>query len=253
MDSTTRFTDKVENYVRYRPGYPLAIVAYLQEKIHLTNNQVIADIGSGTGISSEVFLKNGNKVLGVEPNDAMRAKAEWLLQSYPNFTSIKGTAENTNLDNSSIDMIIAGQAFHWFDQTKTKIEFKRIAKPEAFIVLMWNIREVVSPFSKDYEELLVKFGTDYSQVGHKELASEDKIIDFFSPCKYEIARFNNVQLLDYEGLKGRLLSTSYVPEASAKNYLPMLRSLEEIFDRHQQNGKVNFDYTTILYTAKAHC
>ena len=252
MDSTTRFTDKVENYVRYRPGYPSAVVDYLQEKIHLTNSQVIADIGSGTGISSEVFLKTGNKVYGVEPNDAMRTKAEVLLQSYPNFISIKGTAENTNLENSSIDTILAGQAFHWFDRAKTKIEFRRIAKLDAHIILMWNIREVVSPFAKDYEDLLVTFGTDYSQVGHKELASEDKIIDFFSPCKYEIARFNNAQLLDYEGLKGRLLSTSYVPEENAKNYAPMLQSLEDIFNHHQQDGKINFDYTTILYVAKAH-
>jgi SAM-dependent methyltransferase len=245
MNSTTRFTDRVEDYVRYRPNYPAKeITAYLQEKIGFDTSFVVADIGSGTGISTELFLRNGNKVYGVEPNDAMRQKAEQLLKSYPGFTSVNGTAENTSLPDKSVNLVLAGQAFHWFNPPVAKVEFQRISTD--YILLIWNIREVNTPFEKDYEVLLQTFGTDYKEVGHKEIASDDKLSAFFAPAGMEKAEFDNNQLLDYEGVQGRLLSSSYIP----KDYQPMLDRLRAIFDQHAEDGKVNFGYVTKVYLGR---
>jgi SAM-dependent methyltransferase len=249
MNSTQRFTDRVEDYVRYRPGYPSKeIIAHLQEKIGFNDSFVIADIGSGTGISTELFLRNGNKVYGVEPNDAMRQKAEQLLKNYPGFTSVNGTAENTQLPDKSVDMIVAGQAFHWFNPLLAKAEFERVAT--GYIVLIWNIREVNTPFEKDYEVLLQDFGTDYQEVGHRDIASDGTLPVFFAPAAMEKAEFDNNQLLDYEGVQGRLLSSSYIPKPGAANYEPMLERLRTIVDKHAENGKVNFGYITKVYMGK---
>jgi SAM-dependent methyltransferase len=247
MNSTTRFTDKVEDYVRYRPNYPAAeILDFLASKIGFNASWVVADIGSGTGISTELFLKNGNKVYGVEPNDAMRQKAEELLQEYPAFTSINGTAEHTTLPDQSVDLIVSGQAFHWFNPLLARIEFAHVSK--GYILLLWNIREVNTPFEKDYELLLQQFGTDYKEVGHKEIATDEKLAAFF---KFESTLLDNKQVLDYEGVKGRLTSSSYIPAPGAENYQPMIDQLEIIFNKHAVDGKVIFGYTTKVYLGKA--
>jgi SAM-dependent methyltransferase len=249
MNSTTRFSDRVEDYVRYRPHYPSKeIIAYLQEKIGFNDAAVVADIGSGTGISTELFLRNGNKVYGVEPNDAMRQKAEQLLTNYPGFTSVNGTAEHTQLPDKSVDLVVAGQAFHWFNPLLAKAEFERIAT--GYIVLIWNIREVNTPFEKDYEILLHDFGTDYHIIGHRDIASDGTLPVFFAPASMEKAEFDNNQLLDYEGVQGRLLSSSYIPKPGAANYQPMLDRLRTIFDNHVVDGKVNFGYITKVYMGK---
>lgn len=247
MNSTTRFTDRVDDYVRYRPNYPAQeLLAYLQAKTGFNNAWVVADIGSGTGISTELFLKNGNKVYGVEPNDAMRQKAEELLQGYPLFTSVNGTAEHTQLADKSVDLIVAGQAFHWFNPALAKIEFERISK--GYILLLWNIREVNTPFEKDYELLLQQFGTDYKEVGHKDIATDEKLAAFFT---FESIQLKNNQVLDYEGVKGRLASSSYIPAPDAENYQPMIDTLKTIFNKHAVDGKVVFGYTTKVYLGKA--
>jgi ubiquinone/menaquinone biosynthesis C-methylase UbiE len=144
-NSTTRFSDRVENYIKYRPHYPPEVIDYLQSQNVLADSSVIADIGSGTGISTEMFLNNGNTVYGVEPNKEMREAAERLLKDYKNFVSVNGTAEETTLKNKSIDIVTAGQAFHWFDIPKSKAEFKRILKDTGYVVLMWNNKQLSSP------------------------------------------------------------------------------------------------------------
>jgi ubiquinone/menaquinone biosynthesis C-methylase UbiE len=169
-NSTTRFSDRVDNYIKYRPGYPAEIIDYLKTQNILKADSIIADIGSGTGISTEMFLKNSNTVHGVEPNKEMREAAERLLIGYKNFSSINGTAEETTLPIESIDIITAGQAFHWFDIPKAKNEFKRILKHGGFVVLIWNEKQLdSSPFMNAYEEMLLEFGTDYSEVKHENI------------------------------------------------------------------------------------
>src|SRR5258708_29430755 len=125
-DTIERFSNRVANYVKYRPGYPREIVGFLEAKCGLTHESVIADIGCGTGISSRMFLENGSRVIGVEPNAAMRAAAEEYLAGFPNFMPVDGTSDRTTLPDASVDLVVAAQAFHWFEPEKTRPEFGRI-------------------------------------------------------------------------------------------------------------------------------
>lgn len=249
LNPTSRFSNRAENYLKYRPHYPDEVIDYLKNENVLNKKSVIADIGSGTGFSSELFLKNGNTVFGVEPNKKMREAGEKYLSRYKNFISVNGTAENTTLKSDLIDIIAAGQAFHWFNFSKAKDEFRRIAKPNAYLVLIWNVRRFTDAgFGTDYERMLIEFGTEYKEVEHKTITKSD--YDDFYPGKYKIVKFSNKQTLDFEGLKGRLLSSSYSPDENSRNYKPMLKRLKEIFDKHRVNETVELKYTTEVYCGK---
>jgi ubiquinone/menaquinone biosynthesis C-methylase UbiE len=242
-DPTKRFSNRVENYIKYRPHYPHEIIDYLKTENVLKHDSIIADIGSGTGISSELFLKNGNTVYGVEPNKEMREAGEKYLSGYKNFISVNGKAESTTLNDNSADIVAAGQAFHWFDVEKAKREFKRILKDRRFVVLIWNIRQSnESEFGREYSKLLFEFGTDFKKVRHQTKSKRE--FDEFFKDKFTVAEFDNEQIFDYKGLKGRLLSSSYIPDKNHPHYAPTLTRLREIFDKHQKNGKVTMKYKT---------
>lgn len=249
MTSTVeRFSNRVENYIKYRPNYPKEILEVFRDEMNLTENSVIADIGSGTGISARLFLENGNEVFGVEPNAAMREAAEDFLKDFPRFQSVDGTAENTNLPADSVDFVIAAQAFHWFDKNKTPAEFRRILRRDGFAVLIWNERQLDSnAFLRDYEELLKKYGTDYEKVRHDNLDKE--IFEKFFQVDFSVKTFLNVQMLDFEGLKGRLLSSSYMPSETDSRFEPMLIELQRLFEKYAESGKIQILYNTnIFYT-----
>lgn len=244
-----RFSDRVENYVKFRPGYPVEVLRLFRDEMNLTESSVIADIGSGTGISSKLFLENGNKVFGVEPNAAMRSAAKTFLGDYPSFISLDGTAENTNLPNDSVDYVIAAQAFHWFDQDKTLAEFKRILRPNGVIALIWNERQLdTSPFLIEYEKLLLKFANDYTKVRHDNV-NEKSLADFFQ-TEFRRATFQNEQVLGFEGLKGRVLSSSYMPSETSENYVPMVAELRLLFAKHAESGKIKVSYDTNVFYSK---
>ena len=247
MTPTKRFSNRVENYVRYRPRYPIEIVPTLQQECGLTKDSVIADIGSGTGFLTELFLENANTVFGIEPNREMREAGDRLLKRYQRFTSVNGTAEATTLPDNRVDFIASGQAFHWFDRTKCRMEFVRILKRPGWVVLIWNDRRTdTSPFPAGYESLLETYATDYKEVNHKRVDSA--VLQEFFGAKPNCSIFPNFQHLDFEGLKGRLLSSSYAPEAGQPKHEEMLAALKELFDTHQQSGKVTFEYdTTVSY------
>lgn len=242
-NSTTRFSDRVEDYVKYRPHYPEAVVSYLRETYSFSLSWDVADIGSGTGISAELFLRNGNRVYGVEPNREMREKAEELLAG-KEFISTGGTAEATGLAGSSVDLIVAGQAFHWFDPVRSRVEFVRILRPGGVVVLIWNERLAETAFEREYEELILQYGSDYKTINHKNI-SDEQVGRFFDPAGWALAVFPNEQLFDFEGLRGRLLSSSYIPkEGNAE----MLAALRELFDRHAAGGRVRVGYDTKVYS-----
>lgn len=244
VDSTQRFSSRVENYVRYRPSYPPEVIETLARECRLTRESVIADIASGTGIFTKLLLEHGNQVFGVEPNPDMRQAGEEFLKSYPRFTSVNGTAEGTTLPDASVDFVTAAQAGHWFDAAKSRKEFARILKPNGWLVLLWNERKIDStPFLRDYEQLLLQYGTDYEQVRHEHTV----VRDFFDPSPFQEHIFELRQEFDYAGAEGRLLSSSYAPGPGHPRCEPMLRELRDIFDRHQQNGGVAFEYITHLY------
>ncbi|HSU97575.1 MAG TPA: class I SAM-dependent methyltransferase [Gemmatimonadaceae bacterium] len=249
-DSTLRFSDRVENYVRYRPGYPAEVIDVLARETGLTPASEIADVGSGTGISSELFLRNNNTVFGIEPNAEMREAAERLLAAYPRFHSVPARAEATALPNASIDYVTAGQAFHWFDPQLARMEFARILRPGGWAVLLWNARRLDStPFLRDYDAMLERYGTDYRQVRHQNLdvARLRVLFDGAIGQAFQLRTLYNEQRFDFEGLRGRLLSSSYTPTANHPGYLPMLRELKRIFDEHAENGSVAIEYDTEIY------
>jgi SAM-dependent methyltransferase len=244
--SVERFSSRVKNYARYRPGYPAAIIGLLTSVCGLSSNSVVADIGSGTGKLSEIFLENGNVVFGIEPNAEMRASAEQILHGYSTFISIEGMAESTTMAPASVDFVTVGQAFHWFEPDKAKAESTRILKPEGWAVLIWNERLIdTTAFLRDYEKLLLDYGTDYQDVRHENVS--EAIAKFFAPVVYELKTFPNSQVFNYEGLKGRVLSSSYTPEPQDLRFESMLQSLQEIFAKHERLGRVSFDYVTKLY------
>jgi SAM-dependent methyltransferase len=245
LDPTKRFSNRVENYLKHRPSYPRDVIDLLKGECGLTSGSVTADVGSGTGLLSELLLKEGCKVFCVEPNAGMRAAAEKFLAKYPNFTSINGTAENTTLSDNSTDVITVGQAFHWFEPRSTREEFLRILKPGGWVALVWNGFQITTDATAAFQNLVVSYSTDYHQAV-RELSDQD-IENFFRPgrCRREI--FQNEQRLDFEGLRGRLLSMSYAPQPDEANYQPLLDGLREVFDQHQQQGKMTISYDTPVY------
>ncbi len=247
-DPTKRFSDRVRDYVLYRPDYPAGILPFLADELGYSQAWVIADIGSGTGKLAQLFLENGNQVYGVEPNDEMRLAGEDVLAGYSNFTSVVGTAEATTLADNSADLITAGQAFHWFDPPNALVEFRRILKPGGIVALIWNQWSAdLSSFMSDYQNLLTTFSLDANRVRHNSTEANAEVVAFFEPNGPSLHLLENKQMLDFEGIKGRLLSSSYAPLPGHPSHEPMMVRLGEIFDSHQQNGLVEFLYKTHVY------
>jgi len=243
---TSRFSDRVDNYLRYRPGYPPAVLELLKYKCGVKPSSVVADIASGTGLLTRMFLENGNRVYAVEPNPEMRQAGERLLRAYPNFTSVAATAESTSLPDHSIDFVTAAQAAHWFDLPKARTEFVRILKPEGWCVLIWNERRTDStPFLRAYEQIVLIYGTDYKEVRHERTTAA--IDSFFAPSKFHSHVFDMRQEFDYPALEGRLLSSSYAPQPDHPNYAPMLKALRAIFDEYNVDGRATFEYNTRVF------
>lgn len=249
MNSTQKFSSRVENYVLYRPHYPKEVICFLNTQIKLNSQWVIADVGSGTGISSEIFIENGNKVYGIEPNEKMRSAAEIKFQKNLNFISVHGTAEKTTLHNQSVDLIVTGQAFHWFDQKLCKPEFHRILRDHGFILLMWNERNLNSPFQKAYEKIIQEYAPAYADEVYQNI-NISKIKAFFSPQTYYLHSIPHVQYFDFEGLKGRLLSCSYAPTENESTYKPLMKKLHEIYQEFEEKGSVKFEYHCKLFYGK---
>jgi SAM-dependent methyltransferase len=246
QDSTHRFSSRVGNYVRYRPAYPSAVLELLKSDCGLNAASLIADIASGTGIFTRMLLENGNRGFGVEPNAEMRKAGEEYLRPYSRFTSAAGTAEATTLADHSADFVTAAQAAHWFDREKARREFIRICRPGGWTVLLWNERRTGStPFLRAYEQLLIEYGTDYQDVRSERTTQQ--IETFFAPSRFEVRTFDYHQDFDFPALEGRLLSSSYTPQASDARYAPMLRELRRRFDAHRVDDRVTFEYDTRVY------
>lgn len=247
IDSKKRFSDRVQDYVKYRPSYPKEIIPFLEKTIHLTTESIIADIGSGTGFLTKIFLDYGNKVYGIEPNPDMRSAGEKFLEKYKSFTSISGSSEQTNLSDKSVDIITAAQAYHWFDKDLAKIEFQRILKDSdnPNIVLIWNTRNLSSNFNKNLESIVRKYSYDYEKVSHTE--NKEKRENRFFDTEFNKEVFKNKQVLDYTSLEGRLLSASYMIKKTDTQYAIFQKELKQLFETYQVNEKITIDYDTEVF------
>ena len=246
-DPSRRFTNRVADYVRTRPGYPAAAMDCLRDEFGLAAGQFVADIGSGTGISAGPFIDALCTVYAVEPNAAMRSAAEEHYAGVPQFISLAGTAEQTTLPGGSVDWVLAAQAFHWFDVRACKPEFARILRPGGRIVLMWNDRLDDTPFMQGYDSLVRRHALDYESVCHANTQTDGRLAELFAPSAPELRRFPNHQDFDYHGLEGRLLSSSYMPSADHPAAPAMLADLQALFAQHAAAGTVRFNYETQLF------
>jgi SAM-dependent methyltransferase len=243
---TQRFSDRAEVYAKYRPSYPPEAIELLRQHCSLGPEAKVADIGAGTGIFTHLLLESGASVTSVEPNDAMRAKADEWLCVHPRYSSQKGTAENTCLPDGSFDLIGCAQAFHWFEREPAVNEFRRILRPGGWLALIWNSRSVrKTPFLQGYEEVLVKRCPQYLLAKHRDL-KEARISDVFLGGGH-LARISYSQPLDLASLIGRSLSSSYAPAAGNAAYEPFLDDLARLFEATSQSGKVAMEYETELY------
>ncbi|MGD0867964.1 MAG: class I SAM-dependent methyltransferase [Bryobacteraceae bacterium] len=243
-DPTQRFSSRVEDYTRYRPSYPAEVIAFLERECGLASQSCVADIGSGTGLLSELFLRFGCEVDGVEPNAEMRAAGERLLADWPRFHSVAGRAEATTLPDHSADLVAAGQAFHWFSPDAARSEFQRILKPNGWVVLVWNERLCSPGFDAGYEDLVTRYGPERPHVATSDLDH------FFGEHGWRLAPFPNRQRFDREGLRGRFLSSSYAPLPGAGNYQPLMQELNRLFDEFQSDGRVTLLYTAEVYIGR---
>lgn len=244
-DPTERFSSRVADYVRYRPGYPPALLAWLHGDIGVSPTTAVADIGAGTGISTRLFLDAGHPVVAVEPNAAMREAAErWLAADHPQLAFVDGTAEATTLADASVGLISVAQAFHWFDTKAVRPEWRRILRPGGMALVYWNSRLLdVSPFLSAYEQLLQDYGTDYNAVAER-YQDDATMRAWFGDGLRGMVQLPNTQHLDFDGLRGRLLSSSYAPQPGQPRHAPMLEALRALFDAHAVDGRVAFEYRT---------
>jgi SAM-dependent methyltransferase len=246
---TERFSSRVDNYVRYRPSYPPEAIELLRGRCGLRAGAVVADIGSGTGILTKLLLQSGAQVIGVEPNDGMRGAAEAALGANPHFRSVSGSAEATTLAPDSVDLIVAGQAFHWFKIESARREALRVIRAGGWGALLWNEHPSSGQaFLTDYETLVRRHAPEYDQVVGSR-ADEASMREYFGGAM-QLATFPNQQIFDYDGLLGRLMSSSYAPEPGHPQHEPLLAGLRQVFDRHARDGKIVFPYLTLVYFAQ---
>ena len=245
-DSTQRFSSRVEAYVRYRPGYPDALMQTLLQKALPGAEAVVADVGSGSGIFTRLLLQQKLKVFAIEPNDNMRQAAETMLADYPNFTSVDAPAEAITLADKSVELITAAQAFHWFNNAAAKSEFRRILKPDGRLALIWNKRKISQAFQQAYDAVLRTYAPEYGVVNHMSLSEAD-IAAFFADGQMEVLHFDNSQQLSFPALLGRLKSSSYCPAEDSPQYPSLVAELAALFEQFAIDAMIDFQYDTELY------
>lgn len=247
MQPTERFSDRAAVYTRGRPTYPDAVVAHLRSEGALPADGVVVDIGVGTGLSAEPFLRAGHTVIGVEPNAAMRAVGDERLAHYGRYVSVSGRAEETTLDAHRAQLVIAGQAFHWFDPERAGMETRRILAPGGWAALIWNDRPATgTAFLEGYEALLRTYGIDYEKVSHRHV-DEDAIKRYFAPSLPRVAYFDNPRALAREDLVALVGSASYMPPPGHPRHAAMAAALERLFDTHAADGRVQMHYRTRMH------
>jgi SAM-dependent methyltransferase len=251
-DPAARFSGRVEDYARCRPGYPAGVADLLGRAVGLVPGWIVADVGSGTGKLSEIFLARGNTLYGVEPNPEMRRWAERVFAGEARFVSVDGRAEATGLPDRSVDIVVAGQAFHWFDPGRARVEFRRILRGRPACALVWNTRLTSARgLAAAYEGFLREYSRDYLEIEARQAAGEAALAGFFSGGRYARETLPNFQVLDREEFRGRYRSCSYALAPGDARFDEAMQELDEVFDANERGGTVTIEYETTVYHGEA--
>lgn len=243
------FSGDVADYAKYRPSYPPKITQYMKKEFKLSNDHCVADIGSGTGLSSKLFLKFGCTVYGVEPDPAMRTVAEKKLAEFEAFTSIDGTAHDTHLPAHSVDFVVSAQAFQWFDQDMVKPEFKRILRPNGYCVLLWNQHPFKgSAMAKEFDQLLHQYLPEFTQATRRD-SIDEQLTGFFDQ-DFQRERFKNYHVMNFETFLGWTKSYAFNLRPEAPGYNDLMQSLRKLYEKYNDNGHVTFEYFTHIYVGR---
>lgn len=236
------FCAKAHDYHQWRVGYPPRLMVELAARIGLDPGWAVAEVGSGTGLLAEMMLDAGHRVAAVEPNDDMRRAAEARLVGRPGFTSVAAAAEDTGLPDGSVDLIVAAQSFHYFDQPRAKAEFGRLLTPRGAVLVLWNAfdREMAS-----YEGLFA-LQRDHAAkpdlVRRRDFARDEGLTSFFAPEGYAYWVIRHEQPLSLAGLEGLLFSLSYMPGRDAPGAAALRRAAAAFFARHAEDGVYRLRY-----------
>ena len=244
QDARQRFTHRVRDYADGRPGYPARVVTVLREQCGLRPGAVVADVGCGTGLLARVFVEAGDVVIGIEPNAEMRSAAAAVFAGEPRFRIVAASAEETGLEDASVDAVVAGQAAHWFDASAAAREFARILRPGGCIALIWNDRHLeATPFLVEYEALI----HDYADARPFLHIDPERVRTLFGAIEPVCTEIDNVQSLDLAALRARVFSSSYMPMRDDPVAREIDRRIEALFERHQQDGRVQMLYRTRIW------
>jgi ubiquinone/menaquinone biosynthesis C-methylase UbiE len=248
--TSDRFLGKTDDYVKFRPGYPIEILDYLSKNHGFSSNAICAEVGSGTGKFSELLLQNKNKVFAVEPNGEMRGAAEKSLTAFQSFKSVSGDSVNTTLEKGSIDFIFCAQALHWFANENTAKEFKRILKPNGRVVIIWNKKAYEkSSFMKGIHKIFIEDCIDFLSVKLENIADKEILSSLFKD-NYDSYSIDTKQTFNLDGLIGRMMSASYAPPEGHPKHQKFISEIKKLFQSEEKKGSVEFLYETVTYVFK---
>jgi SAM-dependent methyltransferase len=249
LNSTQRFSDRVESYLAGRPRYPAEVVAHLENCGALPAGGVVADVGVGTGLSAEPFLAAGHRVIGIEPNAPMRAAGEEFLERFAGYRAQDGSADATGLAAGSVDLVLAAQAFHWFDPLAFRAESRRILRDGGWAALLWNDRDLsATPFLAGYEALMIEYGNDYQAIRYRHQGTE-AIPLYFGGRTPAPVEFRHRRTMDWPTLAALAGSASYLPAPGQPRHAELMAALRALFDAEARAGTIDMRYVCRVHAA----
>jgi len=248
--NTDKFTGKADQYAKFRPQYSEAFLDYLYNSVGFSDNVVVADIGSGTGIFSKQLLRRGTNVICIEPNDEMMSKAKEYLAEYDGCKFISAPSEATTLKKDSVDFITVAQAFHWFDLDRFRTECQRILRRSGKVVLIWNSRVRGKEIHDLNNDIIIKYCENFIGNSGGVQEDDDRFKSFFKNEKFEYREFENTQYVDLDRFIGGNLSASYAPKEDNINYENFISELRDLFDKYSEDGQLELPMITRAYVGK---